>query len=86
MEAAGGRSKSGSKSKRKKPATDMPASDIGKASPTSAEDAEYANDIMGGSDEDYGRSSRSGSSSAGSGALALVPVLLLHADASLRDM
>ena len=50
MEMASGRGKSGSKSKRKKPvagADDMPPSDIGKASPTSAEDAEYANDIMG---------------------------------------
>lgn len=63
MEVAGGRSKSGSKSKRTKATADRPASDIGKASPTSAEDAEYANDIMGGSDEDYGRGSRSGSSS-----------------------
>jgi hypothetical protein len=64
MEMAGGRGKSGSKSKRKKPtvaADDMPPSDIGKASPTSAEDAEYANDIMG-SDDEYGRTSRSGSS------------------------
>lgn len=70
MEVAGGggRAKSGSKSKRSKATSDKPASDIGKASPTSAEDAEYANEIMGGSDEEYGRSSRSGSSSAGSGA------------------
>ena len=68
---------------RKKPTenADMPPSDIGKASPTSAEDAGYAADIMGdgsGSDdefENYGnggnymqatRGSR-GSSSAGSG-------------------
>jgi hypothetical protein len=68
--AGGGRSKSGgskSKQRKKAAAADMPPSDIGKASPTSAEDAEYANDIMGGSDEEYGRSSRSGSSSAGSG-------------------
>jgi hypothetical protein len=57
MEVAGegARTKSGSKSKRKKAAADRPASDIGKSSPTSAEDAEYANDIMGTSDEEYGR-------------------------------
>eukprot|EP01043_Picozoa_sp_COSAG02_P038793 COSAG02_NODE_3017_length_7545_cov_4.558286_7_plen_127_part_00 len=65
MEVAGGRSKSGSKSKRTKATTDRPPTDIGKASPTSAEDAEYANDIMGGSDEEHGRASRSGSSSSG---------------------
>ena len=64
--AGGGRAKSGSKSKRKKAQSDMPASDIGKASPSSAEDAAYANEIMG-SDDEYGRSSRSGSSSSGSG-------------------
>ena len=78
MDAAGGggRAKSGSKSKRKKKHADMPASDIGKASPSSAEDAAYANEIMG-SDEEYGHSSRSGSSSSGSGTSCLSYFLLM---------